>query len=351
MFTKTTAILSALCCTLFSIDSIACTRVVYDVPGNGTLVGRNMDWFESMDTNLWILPRGMAREGLAGENSLKWTSKYGSLATVVYNGATADGLNEKGLNAAILYLSESQYGKRDLKEKGMSLSLWAQYFLDNYATVAEAIEDFNKHPFQPVMATAGDATKVEATVHLAITDKSGDTAVIEYIAGKPTIYHGKQYTVMTNSPAYNLQLENLKQYSGLGGNKPLPGTTEAADRFVRAAFYLAQLPQPKNYRESVAELLSVMRNVAEPFGTKDPARPNIAPTLWRTVADLNDGLYFYESVLSPNTIWVNLNEISFDKDKTPMMLDLVNHKDYVGNVTKLFKDAKMFNFIPATLTK
>lgn len=347
---NSSALISALLCTVVSNPILACSRIVSTIGGD-VIVGRNMDWFEPMQTKLWILPRGMERNGNGGENSLKWTSKYGSLATVVYNGATADGMNEKGLAASILYLTESDYGNRNPKEPGLSLSMWAQYFLDKYETVDEAVKDVTKDPFQPLMAVAGNKEQMKATVHLAITDKTGDTAVIEYINGKPVVFHGKQYDVMTNSPPYADQLENLKQYEGFGGQKPLPGTTEAADRFVRAAYYLKHLPTPKNTREAVAGVLSVMRNVSQPFGAADPTRPNISETLWRTAADLTAGLYFFESTLSPNIVWVNLKQINFDNVKSTEMFDFAAHPDAVGDITDKFEKATMFQFIPASSAK
>jgi penicillin V acylase-like amidase (Ntn superfamily) len=50
---------------------------------------------------------------------------------------------------------------------------------------------------------------------MMIKDISGDVAVFEYVdGGKPTIYHGIEYAVMTKSPTFDKQLENLKQYQG-----------------------------------------------------------------------------------------------------------------------------------------
>jgi len=57
----------------------ACSRVLSADNGQAVLVGRNMDWPEDMGTALWVLPRGIKREGLPGANSLSWTSKYGSI--------------------------------------------------------------------------------------------------------------------------------------------------------------------------------------------------------------------------------------------------------------------------------
>ena len=66
---------------------------------------------------------------------MEWTSKYGSVVASVYEGGTADGMNEKGLVANLLYLAESEYPAADDKRPGVCITAWAQYLLDNFATV------------------------------------------------------------------------------------------------------------------------------------------------------------------------------------------------------------------------
>ncbi len=319
----------------------ACSRVLWSDSGLDKVVARSMDWFEDTKTNLWILPRGIEREGGVGKNSLKWKSKYGSVVAPIYDIASTDGMNEKGFTANLLYLVESDYGKRDEAIPAMSVSLWLQYFLDNFETVDEAIKHMEHHPFQLVGITVAGKP---GSGHLAISDPSGDSAVIEFIGGKAKVYHGKQYTVMTNSPPYSQQLTNLKQYKGFGGNKSLPGTDQAADRFVRAASYLMGLPKPTNFRENIAYLLSVIRNVSSPFGLVDAARPNVAPTRWRVVSDMNQRVYFFESTMSPNIVWVQFDKLNFNEKAPVKKLDLVTQVDYVGDVSDKFVKADAFKF-------
>ena len=57
----------------------ACTRILYVGDRNMVATGRNMDWNEDMMSNLWVFPRGIRRNGLAGPNSLDWQSRYGSV--------------------------------------------------------------------------------------------------------------------------------------------------------------------------------------------------------------------------------------------------------------------------------
>lgn len=340
---KTTSILLSL---LLAVPAYPCSRVLWEAKNQDTIVGRNMDWLEDIGTNMWLFPRGISRNGLTERNPVQWVSKYGSVILSVYDKGTADGINEKGLTANLLYLSESKFGARDEKIPGMAVSLWAQYYLDNFATVSEAVSAYEKAPFQLLMSSVETSHGArQGTVHLAISDKTGDTAVMEMINGKMKIYHSSDYKVMTNSPPFDQQLVALKQYKGFGGTKSLPGTTEAADRFVRTAFYAQNLPQPSDYREAVAGVLSVLRNVSQPFGTPDPVRPNISPTRWRTVADLSRGVYFYENTLSPNLVWVQVSKPDFNKGAAIKKITLVKNFDLIGDVTKNFKPAKAFEFL------
>ncbi|MGV8057732.1 MAG: linear amide C-N hydrolase [Smithellaceae bacterium] len=301
-------VLLALSC---SAPAYSCSRVLWADGGKAVVVGRTMDWFTDMKTNLWVLPRGIVRDGATGKNTLHWTAKYGSVVATGFDICSADGINERGLTANILWLAESDYGKRDETIPGLAISLWAQYMLDNFTTVAQVVEFTNTKKFQLVTANM-PGTKDRATVHLSLADASGDSTIIEYIGGKPNIYHNRQYTVMTNSPLFAEQLAHLRQYKAFGGSKELPGSNQADSRFVRAATYLSTLPRPGNYRENIAYILSVIRNVSAPFSiSTDPARPNISSTRWRTVADLTNRIYYFESTISPNIVWVELDKLNF----------------------------------------
>ncbi|MCY0922507.1 linear amide C-N hydrolase [Streptomyces sp. H27-G5] len=162
--------------------------------------------------------------------------------------------------------------------------------LDRFSIVAESVAALEAEPFQA--RPQGDAhAGTWSTVHLVLDDATRDSAVIEFLDGKPRVHHDRTYTVMTNCPPFDQQLEHLKRYEGFAGALPLPGTTEAADRFVRAAYYLDRLPPADTAARTYAALLSVMRNAAQPFGIPDLARPNISiPDLaWVSPASVGEG--------------------------------------------------------------
>jgi choloylglycine hydrolase len=175
--------------------------------------------------------------------------------------------------------------------------------------------------------------------------------IIEMINGKFNVYHDKKYTVMTNQPTYPEQLKNLKQYKGLGGTKPLPGSHEPADRFVRGAFYLKNLSKPQSQRDAIAALMSVMRNTAAPFGLSSPERPNVSTTIWRTVADLSNQILFYDSVMSPQVFWVEMKKLNFKEGAPVMRLLVVDNYDLSKEVSGQFKKNEMFQFFPETRNK
>ncbi len=321
----------------------ACTRVVYEGTNRTVVTGRTMDWKEDPRSNLWIFPRGMERNGQAGSNSLKWVSKYGSVITSAYDICTTDGMNEKGLVANLLWLAESEYPARDGRKPGLSVAAWTQYVLDNFATVDEAVEALAKDDFDVASDLMPDSSRM-ATLHLSVSDAGGDNAIFEYIGGKLVVHHSKSYQVMTNSPVFEQQLALDDYWKTIGGTVFLPGTNRAADRFVRASFYINAIPKTEDTRTALASVFSVIRNTSVPLGISTPNEPNISSTRWRTVSDQKNLTYFFESTLYPNVFWVDFRDVDFAPGAPVKMLDLVSGKTYAGNAAERFRDAAPFEF-------
>lgn len=324
----------------------ACTRVVYKGPDNTVITARSMDWKTDIDANIWLFPRGMQRSGNVGKNSIQWTSKYGSVITSAWDLATTDGMNEKGLVANVLWLVESQYPKFNPQgtKKGLTIAAWAQYVLDNHATVNEAVNELRKEEFV-IVSDYIPGTDKFTTLHLSLSDASGDNAIFEYINGKLVIHHNSKYTVMTNSPTFDEQLAISKYWAGIPGTIMLPGTNRAADRFARASYYIGVIPQTADVRQSVASVFSVIRNCSVPLGISSESEPNISSTRWRTVADQKNLVYYFESTETPNTFWVNLKNIDFSAKNQTKMLSVSKKETYAGETSKLFKTTKPFVFL------
>jgi penicillin V acylase-like amidase (Ntn superfamily) len=319
-----------------------CTRAIYTTD-DLVLVGRTMDFRMDLATNLWALPKGSERD--TGEGGLAWTSAYGSVVATCFDLMSADGMNEAGLAGHLLWLTEADYGTPDPSRTGLPLSMWLQYYLDNFDTVAAAVR-WMEEVKPRIIPMVNPLDGSQPTLHLALDDATGDSAIVEYTGGEAHIWHGREHQVMTNSPTYDEQLELVKQWSS---GDDLPGSTEATARFARAQHYIQRLPQPETSVQAVAGVASVMRNVSQPFRLPDPDKPYASQTLWMTVSDLTHRRYIFESTTRPNVVWVNLDDLDLSEGAPTLKLDLLGDTalqgGLAGNVADKFADMGPLNII------
>jgi choloylglycine hydrolase len=330
---------------VIATPAFACTRCMR-VFGDGTVIAaRSMDWVENPGSEIWVFPRGMKRSGNAGPSSFTWTSRFGSVGVSFYGVATVEGMNEKGLVANVLYLAESDSGQSVKGRPDMSIGGWGQYVLDSFATVAEAVAALEKEPFTIVAPILPNGEP--GVGHLAISDPSGDSAIFEYVGGKLVIHHGRDYTVMTNSPTFDQQLALNTYWKEIGGDVMLPGTIRASDRFVRASFYIGAIPKDLEGTQAIASVLSVLRNASAPLGITTPGKPNVASTIWRTVHDQKDRVLFFDSATSPTVFWVSLDKLDFTEGAAVKRLPLKGGETYGGDASGSLRPAEPFDFLEA----
>jgi penicillin V acylase-like amidase (Ntn superfamily) len=328
----------------YSPTADACTRILWNDNKLAVVAGRTMDWPTTTDPVLTVLPRGMPRDGgvLAGhrlenDNPARWTSKYGSIVTTVYGIGTVDGVNEKGVAMHMLYFVATDFGPRDPKKQGLQAALWGQYVLDNAASVAEALKLLET--IQPLMV---DHDGIKASIHLAIEDATGDSAVIEYVAGKPMVYHGREYRIMTNDPSYpeHVAYRATFNFDGATRQTAIPGNVDPMHRYVRADYYRQMLPEPKNDREAIAGILAIARNVSVPFGAPNKVPGSLYNTEYRTAIDLTNRQYYFELTTAPSVIWANLTKFDLGEDSPVLVLD-PDDINLSGDVSKSFKPGKV----------
>lgn len=320
-----------------------CTRVVYIGDDNTVITGRTLDWKEDIATNLYVMPRGIVRSGYGdADSTLTWTSQYGSVVAVGYDLGVTEGMNEAGLVCNLLYMPGTSYSRPGGDRRPyMSASLWAQYVLDNFATTGDAVTALAQDAFQvhaPSMP-GGDST----TLHMAISDATGNSAVIEYIDGDIRIHVGKEYKVLTNAPAYDRQLAVAEYWKNVGGLNMLPGTNRSADRFARASFYIDAVPTNTTHAMALAGVFGVLFNCSVPVGISVPDQPEISSTRWRSVADQKNKVYYYATTLNPSVMWIDLNDFSLEPGAPVMKLDIIRQKKaYMGNVVHDMERSKGF---------
>ncbi len=323
-------------------EAHACTRVVYH-GDSVTATGRTLDWKTPIPTSLRVFPRGEKHMSFDDPtDNIEWVSQYATVMAIGYDMGFSEGLNEKGLAANVLYLPGSVYSYGPGKEyrKKMSSSVWPQYVLDNFATVREAVDALRQDLFYIYAPDMPDGSA--ATLHMAISDPTGNCAVIEYNQGKLEITEGPEYSVLTNAPFYAQQLAVRDYWQNVGGMHMLPGTNRSSDRFARASFYSSLLPKNLNHRDGLAGVFGIIRNCAVPMGISMPDQPEISTTQWYSLCDQTKMTYYFQLTQSPGVVWVDLSKLNISKGAPQLTVKLTTDGSQIGCINHLMKPAAPF---------
>jgi penicillin V acylase-like amidase (Ntn superfamily) len=320
-------------CLVFACSDIIVNR------GDYVVSARTMDFPQEMFTKLTLNPRGVTRRSMLpqdGDIPLQWTSKYGSITLNSFGPGASDGLNEHGLSAALLWLSSTEWPRSD-GNPALSSNYWAQYCLDNFKTVTEAVGELKKirvYSFSMPGIHSGEVVPL----HLVLHDATGDSAVLEYVAGELVVHHPTEQPVVTNDPSYDRQLANLGNYVLFGGCQPLPGDTDPVSRFVRAASYLKTVPEPASGMQAVAWALGIIKNVSVPIGAMNTSgRTGVmaSRTLWTCARNHKDRIYYFNTIDDPRIKFVDLKTVNFSRDKQIRNLDV--NLNVAGDVSRYFR--------------
>jgi len=374
----------------------ACSRLVYNGGQYGPITARSMDWYIDPYSKIWVFPEGMRRDGGTGRNSIKWTSKYGSIVTSAYDFFSVDGINEKGLVVNALFLSGSEYSKdrsfifssHGEDKETLSVGAWAQYVLDNYKDVDEAYEALVEEPFEIEGIKMGQLERAGKTdlseigpvlkftlqnldmnLHLSISDPSGNSAIFEYVNGELESYKGSEYNVMTNDPFYDIQLKLNSYWSFVNndvlkipGTAMLPGDSSPSSRFIRASYYLDQMngkaesesSWKETRRNEIAEAFAIIRNVSNPIGlASTPTNlpeflASASTTHWRVVSSQNEDKkkynYYFEDAKNPSIFWLEMKKQDLEKGDEVKVLEDLTDIDLSGEVTKKLEEAEPFSW-------
>ena len=213
---------------------------------------RTMDFTIDLKSVLVKVPRGMRWASNAvsppdpAKSGVTWSNQYGFVGLNMLDQTYkfSDGINEKGLSVGILWLSETEFPDTPGNTQALSIQDFAAWALGQFQSVAEvkvALTGAN-----PVVVWGEFSQELQAVppVHAVLHDAYGKSLVIEWLNKKMNVYDdGNQFNgVMTNSPSYPLQLQNLadSKYAQLQcgnvnneeGLLGIPGDMSSKSRFV-----------------------------------------------------------------------------------------------------------------------
>lgn len=319
----------------------ACSRVVYKGLNDLIIVGRSLDWKTPIPTNLYVYPRGIAKQGNSMPNSVKWTSKYGAVYAVGYDGGVTEGMNEKGLVINGLFCKGTVYENVETQNRSpMSLAVFVAWLLDMNATTSEVADVVRNHNFNISGATFDGGTV--SALHWGITDAEGHTAVLEFDNGNINIYEDDDLLVLTNDPMFPSMNAINDYWKNIGGGNMLPGTVKSADRFVRGDYFVRHVKSTGDADLGLAIIRSILMNVSVPYEYTVSSEPNVSSTQWRSFANLRDKRFYFDIVTNPAIFYIDLNRCNLNEGASVMKLDTSASASFIGDATSHLKVSPPF---------
>lgn len=372
-----------------------CTEFILPYEGDNPIIisGRTMDFAEGTEMYMVKVPVGHTATSTAppGGKALSWKTKYGFVGIAAKPGgfySFSDGLNTEGLSVAELWLTYTDYD--GVEEKNAAAAVHKIEEDCEYLNFTKIIDyllstctdvDQVRAELDNVDVWLPEAYEEQVPCHLSIHDRSGNSLVVEFIKGQKVYYNNKDIGVLANGPTYDwhavhfnyffnslnskdndidkyVQLKKDKsgihnitsgdgfQYEVLGtGMFGLPGDSTSPARFVRAGKLRHCVPTDYDNRTGVQYALQVLgritvcdREVLLYFDNNGkPIQPRNAynPTLWKTVRDHVDRIYYYCTHLNQNIQAIKLNELDFTDGK--MQVTTLSDESWYNDSTSKLK--------------
>lgn len=326
---------------LAAADAEACTRVFYKGSDNLCVVGRSLDWKTPIPTNLYVYPAGIDKVGSDVEGAVKWTSKYGAVYAVGYDGGVTEGMNEAGLVVNGLFCKGTVYNSSETQGRpAMSMAMFVAWLLDLNSTTDEVVDVLKKHDFDISGATFDGGTV--SALHWGVTDASGKSIIFEFDHGKINIYDMGDYRCMTNDPNWPQMTAIVDYWESVGGKNMLPGSVRSSDRCVRGNYFSHHVQAVGDVDLGVAITRSILVTSSVPYTYLVDGEPNLSSTQWRSYAVPRDKRYYFDIVTNPGYYYVDLNKFNLRPGGHIMKLDTSAVTDKVGEINCKMKKSSGF---------
>ncbi len=306
--------------TFATTPGFACTGISLNAKDGTMIRGRTMEFGFPLSSNVIVVPTGTALAGTLpdGKKGIGFTTKYSMVgANAVGQTVIMDGMNDQGLSFGLFYFpgfAEYPAVTSDNASKAMAPFEFGAWVLGNFASVDEL----------KAALAQGAAVLVDTPApgfgsspcHYFVRDKSGKSIVIEPLGGVLKVFDAP-LGVVTNAPAYDWHLTNLRNYLNLSitgvppldldgvklsqlgqgaGMHGLPGDFTPPSRFVRAvAFTQAEVPSATG-AHAVLAAFHILNQFDIPKGSvRDKTDGGLELTQWTTVSDTKTLRWYFKT--------------------------------------------------------
>jgi choloylglycine hydrolase len=295
-------------CTTFAIQN-----------NESILMGQNYDFYYGHGL-IVVSKRDLLKESIKeeGKRGIAWASKYGSVTFTQFGRELPmSGMNEMGLAIAMMYHEDGQYPEEDNRPVLNELQ-WIQYQLDQYASVEEVVHNLDNIRLEKSMYE----------LHYMVSDASGQTAIIEFVAGKPQVKKNAPYFAVTNT-SFDKSLQYANQFKESPLSK-LSKQVNSLDRFTLA--YRIVEDKSLRYASSrlpIEEVFAVLGEVSVKPSLGSMWRwvgNRIPPTFtyWSIVFDLKSLTIHYRDYRNKAIRSIDLKSFNFSKVEPVLSLRLDN---------------------------
>lgn len=297
---------------------LACTGLAWQAGDGASFLGRTYDMFGDLSANkITVLAPGYELATSPDGEGETVIIEKGLIGNAIQGAASpifTDAVNEDGLMGTLQNFPG--YGHYDTNPDPEALDLHPAFFLpyilgtcSNLDEVEEAVKNLN--------LTDELIFGSHMSVHYILSDSTGEAIIIEPDEDGITV-HRDTIGVMANSPDYQWQLSNLRNYmnvtnenpepreflntvlepfgNGTGGSLGLPGDYTSPSRFVRIAYAKEFAPIPANADDGVEKMFDLLSVVNVPEGMLKSGEGHYEKTLCTTVMKAQDPTYYF----SPN---------------------------------------------------
>ncbi|CCI11332.1 unnamed protein product [Albugo candida] len=342
---------------------LSCTDFLLNTSLPDTVISaRTMDYSVDLQTSVEVIPQHTIFHDLPVYKcpdcpNVQWSNTYGFLAFNMFGlNVASDGMNEKGLSAAWLYLYATRYPSIRAEERTASwshvpngtrpiITSLCSYLLGTFASVRDVrngLSDIKIAEFdvriQNVLFHSKKLDRVP--LHVSIHDAERKTLVIEFISGKMVLYNHLN-EVLTNDPPLDEQIALEEEH--FNEDKTLPGGYSSIARYQRV-FRLNQL---------VRMGYSVLTNASYLQGTTEQIAVSMAyhilntvvlppieiktATQWTIIRDHKRRKVYFQSTQNQVPRLVDLYAIDFQNPSSRGMIPITAGTWY-QNVTSLLQD-------------
>ena len=318
MFRKFTISALIAAFTFVTTPGLACTGISLDAKDGTMIRGRTMEFGFPLSSNAIVIPAGTDFSGTLpdGKKGIGFTTKYPMVgANAVGLPVILDGMNDQGLSFGLFYFPGfAQYPAVTPENAGKAMAPFefGAWVLGNFASVDELKAGLE----QAVVVDTPAPGFGSSPSHYFVRDKTGKSIVIEPLNGTLKVFDAP-LGVVTNAPAYDWHLTNLRNYVNLSitnvppldldgmklaqlgqgaGMHGLPGDFTPPSRFVRAVAFTQAEVASATGDDAVLAAFHILNQFDIPKGTvRDKTDGGVELTQWTAVSDTKTLRWYFKT--------------------------------------------------------